>query len=436
MPRVKPTVSAVHLDTGHRDAFSRAIRAILATDLAETTMAQLVDGLPKADVAWEARGNLLTKAHPLADHEQLCSGVLEKTQALRNGFGPEMLSFDSQLFQAYSDAEMGSKDFNMRLVEMVAVSVHQIAVALFKLAPKSHTSEHIKSVTEWQKPAGWFECYGRRTWEEPLFPPPPTHFFHCAYLDFDLYPHGLADVAGYWAEDRILGGVVVFDRGQSGTELTVLVDFLLGKTSLDEFSLPLAATDENRYRLDPWDAIALYHVFRDPWERRIPLQKPAERDVRSTGDYPELQTWFGKIEETVQKADMLQEEIIVDLDDSANLSSGTGQSNLRSKPDRLWIYRQGGHLDEEAPSTSERINQEVGTTAQDSTVNFGTDRDVKRGDEQDITEIASKTCGQGAEDGGREAGDVAMSKSAGGVTSLQARRISGKRKAEDEPGTG
>lgn len=97
MPRVKPTVSAVHLDTGHRDAFSRAIRAILATDLAETTMAQLVDGLPKADVAWEARGNLLTKAHPLADHEQLCSGVLEKTQALRNGFGPEMLSFDSQV---------------------------------------------------------------------------------------------------------------------------------------------------------------------------------------------------------------------------------------------------------------------------------------------------------------------------------------------------
>lgn len=94
------------------------------------------------------------------------------------------------------------------------------------------------------------------------------------------------------------------------------------------------------------------------------------------------------------------------------------------------------HPDEEAPSTSERINQEVGTTAQDSTVNFGTDRDVKRGDEQDITEIASKTCGQGAEDGGREAGDVAMSKSAGGVTSLQARRISGKRKAEDEPGTG
>lgn len=28
-----------------------------------------------------------------------------------------------------------------------------------------------------------------------------------------LYPHGFADVVGYWAETHIFGGVVVFDRG-------------------------------------------------------------------------------------------------------------------------------------------------------------------------------------------------------------------------------
>lgn len=163
---------------------------------------------------------------------------------------------------------MGSKDFNMRLVEMVAVSVHQIAVALFKLAPKSHTSEHIKSVTEWQKPAGWFECYGRRTWEEPLFPPPPTHFFHCAYLDFDLYPHGLADVAGYWAEDRILGGVVVFDRGQSGTEVSARS---LGTTqgfSFTDHFLPVQG-----YILTFWE------VQRD-LSRLVLAGKPADRAGR------------------------------------------------------------------------------------------------------------------------------------------------------------
>lgn len=107
----------------------------------------------------------------------------------------------------------------MRLLEMVAIAIHQIAAVLFNLYPKSHTEEHIKFVTEWQKPPSWVEDYGRRRWEEPLFPAPPTHFFHYAYLDFDLYPNGLADVAGYWAEDRIFGGVVVFDRGYSGSEV-------------------------------------------------------------------------------------------------------------------------------------------------------------------------------------------------------------------------
>ena len=29
------------------------------------------------------------------------------------------------------------------------------------------------------------------------------------------YPDGLADVVGYWAEDRIFGGVVLFDRSQT-----------------------------------------------------------------------------------------------------------------------------------------------------------------------------------------------------------------------------
>lgn len=49
--------------------------------------------------------------------------------------------------------------------------------------------------------------------------PPPTLFCHGEYLDHQQYPHGLANVAGYWAEDRILGGIAVFDRGKSGTEV-------------------------------------------------------------------------------------------------------------------------------------------------------------------------------------------------------------------------
>jgi hypothetical protein len=119
---------------------------------------------------------------------------------------------------------------------MVAVAVHQIAVELFKLSPKSHSPEFIAQVTEWQQPTGWVEWYGRKQWEEPLFPPPQTHFLHDAYTDSDIYPHGVADMAGYWAEDRIFGGVIVFDRGESGKEVsssngTLRYDLILLTTS-------------------------------------------------------------------------------------------------------------------------------------------------------------------------------------------------------------
>lgn len=32
----------------------------------------------------------------------------------------------------------------------------------------------------------------------------------------------MADVVGYWAEAKIFGGVVVFDRGPSGTEVSLV----------------------------------------------------------------------------------------------------------------------------------------------------------------------------------------------------------------------
>lgn len=63
---------------------------------------------------------------------------------------------------------------------------------------------------------------GIATWEPPkantLFwirnpeGPPPTLFQHRFYRDYDQYPEGVADGVGYWAEARIFGGVVLFDR--------------------------------------------------------------------------------------------------------------------------------------------------------------------------------------------------------------------------------
>lgn len=48
---------------------------------------------------------------------------------------------------------------------------------------------------------------------------PPCAFSNTEYQFDEQYPNGIADVAGYWAESKIFGGVVVFDRGPSGTEV-------------------------------------------------------------------------------------------------------------------------------------------------------------------------------------------------------------------------
>lgn len=55
--------------------------------------------------------------------------------------------------------------------------------------------------------------------DDIIFPPYANMFHHYMYTDHEQYPLGAADMAGYWLEDRIFGGVVLFDRGKSGKEV-------------------------------------------------------------------------------------------------------------------------------------------------------------------------------------------------------------------------
>jgi hypothetical protein len=120
--------------------------------------------------------------------------------------------------QSYQDSAVGSREFKLRLVELVATSIHQLAVLLFQSDDKLHNREHINSVVSWKREPRWVGEGRRRVLEEVL-EPRPTLFYHVDYMDHEQYPGDMADVAGYWAEDRIFGGVVVFDRGESGTEV-------------------------------------------------------------------------------------------------------------------------------------------------------------------------------------------------------------------------
>ncbi|KAF5558750.1 hypothetical protein FPHYL_7341 [Fusarium phyllophilum] len=186
----------------HCQILDRAIRNVLSTELAKFTYAQIIDGLPTADVAWDRRLPGIMGEHIINDHETLCPGALEKAHQYYKEWDPSSLKFAPETLKAFQIAEPASKSFNVRLVELVAVSLHQIAVWLHKLELHLHQGD-IDAVTYWEMPLS--ETMVR-------FPPGPTLFSHHDYLDDDIYPEGVADMVGYWAEDRILGGVTVFDR--------------------------------------------------------------------------------------------------------------------------------------------------------------------------------------------------------------------------------
>ena len=87
---------------------------------------------------------------------------------------------------------------------MVAVAVHDIAAQLFMLDTSLHKDD---GIAFWVPPED-----DTVFWSHFPKGPPPTLFRHEWYGDCDQYPDGVADMVGYWAEGRILGGVVLFDR--------------------------------------------------------------------------------------------------------------------------------------------------------------------------------------------------------------------------------
>jgi hypothetical protein len=95
--RTSSTVSVELLSPEHHHVVNQALQNILSTDLAELTMAQLVDGLPLASSGWDARGSFLVGDHPLTAHENLCDGSLEQTRAFRDAFDSSRLQFDSSV---------------------------------------------------------------------------------------------------------------------------------------------------------------------------------------------------------------------------------------------------------------------------------------------------------------------------------------------------
>ncbi|KAK0736494.1 hypothetical protein B0T21DRAFT_288287 [Apiosordaria backusii] len=303
------------INENHRDLLIRAVSRVLATDIAESTFAQILDGLPTAEV-----------------------------REFRSSFQPESLELDAELLHSYQSSSPGSRAFKTRLVELVAVVLHEAAVILFNLDTSLHKDD---GITEWVPPKDddlfWY-----------YFPngPYPTLFRHPWYADYEQYPNGVADMVGYWAESRILGGVVLFDR-RSFTEtadadehaiyfhpnrglITYRICRLLEhqKRALLEFltadapgqcPLPILPTDENTHRIDPEEPLGLTGIYRNIWERKDPPIDGPDGRNRASQDFVNFPT----------RADQLaaQKRLRLRRQKEAEVLAAYGRGEMEDRPE-------------------------------------------------------------------------------------------------------
>ncbi|KAJ4310293.1 hypothetical protein N0V84_011045 [Fusarium piperis] len=314
----------------HQDTFRRALRNILSSDVAEHTCAQILDGLPTEQSYLE--GYVRLEGHPVFElgHTEMCQGFLDKAREFRDRFDPSELVLKEnaivlpqanrmtrgQLLSAFRDTVPGSHDFNLRLIELVVVACHQIAAYLFELDDGVHKHEVYDSWMQQQLMESVLQSRPGKA--KSMYNIPPAAFFHLSYVYPDQYPRGVADVAGYWAEGKIFGGVVVFDRGETEQECKAmwihgarlrgprtlypptqdqfdsLVKFLLARPGEDApCPLPIYGTPENRPRWHPYHALAKYHIFRDKYERQ-PGPEPPKTGHRgpAPADWPEMADYY------------------------------------------------------------------------------------------------------------------------------------------------
>lgn len=277
------------LDTNHQSIFATTMANLLSTEVAEQTFAQIIDGLPLRNVAFSLRDTEYTTRDAVFAHVELCPGVLEKTRTFRDGFNPKAMKLKTDVLQRYQGVPAGSRASKLPLIELLAVAVHTIAADLFELDGALHKRD--EPCTSYRGDGGD---------DLHRIPPWPTTFAVHSYTDTEQFPRGVADVAGYWAEDMIFGGVVLFGRGESGTghdgvwfqshrkavtfriyaltdeQLESLLHFLewapksqsSQQGQRPECPLPILGTDNNLTRIEPDVAIPMHNVFRDRWERK------------------------------------------------------------------------------------------------------------------------------------------------------------------------
>ncbi|KKZ64472.1 hypothetical protein EMCG_09543 [[Emmonsia] crescens] len=290
----QPTrIALENLAAEHYTVLQLAMSKILSTFLATETFAQIVDGLPTREVYLDYYNSLRPDFEENLVPSQPAMNAVESYQ---KKFDIGCLQVDTKVAQAYQNASRGSKEFNLRLMEILAVLCHEIAVYLYNVYDGGL-----------RKPDS-AEVYRRMPKPSvlPLGKPQPmrlkpAELFHPYYQNWQQYPHGKADIVGYWAEYRLFGGVVLFDRGQTGSECKDMFIhpvgdyniFQLSDTQIENYmsflfldqthnlSTSPKAPEHMRFkaekyarRIEPYDAIVYLNIYRDKYERKIPERRP------------------------------------------------------------------------------------------------------------------------------------------------------------------
>lgn len=111
------------------------------------------------------------------------------------------------------------------------VACHQIGAYLYGLDKGTHPHSFY---AEWERQVTEEQRQGVESRKYAYYP--EIAFAHQAYQNNKDYPQGFADVAGYWVEGQLFGGVIVFDRGESENEVSpglfLIIDIPLSRQLL------------------------------------------------------------------------------------------------------------------------------------------------------------------------------------------------------------
>ena len=107
---------------------------------------------------------------------------------------------------------MDSPEYNLRLLEMTGASLHTLGGMMYLAChPETEPKPQEKELKDLSPEELDLLFYQRNQGY--------VDFYHREYQEFKRYPFGLLNVVGYWVETEILGGVLLFDRGESGLEV-------------------------------------------------------------------------------------------------------------------------------------------------------------------------------------------------------------------------